>query len=38
MGKCWEPENRVGSAFSTREVALVGIKGIVGAQSWKERR
>lgn len=33
--KHWEPEYGVGSAFGTREVVHVAVKGIVGVQSWE---
>lgn len=35
VGKHWEPEYGVGSAFSMREVVHTVMREIVGLQSWE---
>lgn len=35
LGKHWEPECGVGSAFSRREVVHMVMREIVGLQSWE---
>lgn len=36
LGKHWEPECGVGSAFGIREVVHMVMREIVGLQSWEE--